>query len=86
MTIQPTWLNSPFSLKFFVSENILNQEEISDPDRFLTGWLIVILVFISNFGEITTTIFDTMLKLVSREIYKRRLGSSDLQQLFNITM
>lgn len=51
MTIQLTWLNLPFSLKCFVSENILNQEEISDPDKFLTGWLIVILVFTCNFGE-----------------------------------
>ena len=39
------------------------QEEISDPDKCLTGWLIVILVLIPNFGGIITTFYDSMLNL-----------------------
>lgn len=74
-----------FVCLFYVSENILSQEEISDPDKFLTGWLIVIPVFICNFRE-TDNNFDPMLKLASHKIYKKKMGSPSDLQLFKTTM
>lgn len=75
MIIQFMWLNLP---KIFVSENILSHEQIFDPDKFLTGWLILILVFICNFGHN----FDTMLKLASLRFIRKNwavLSSSAFQ-------
>lgn len=56
MATWPTWLNLPFSL---VSQNILNQEEVCDPDKLLSGWLVGILAFLCDFGDPDGNLFLT---------------------------